>query len=60
MTSKQIDQIKKQLPEGEALNRMYRAIEGDIRVISRDRNGNEYRYTVLFDENDNVTIKLRP
>ena len=60
MTARQIEQIKAQLPEGETLNRMYRAIEGDIRVISRDKSGNEYRYTVRFDENDNVTIKLKP
>ena len=60
MTVRQIEQIKAQLPEGETLNRMYRAIEGDIRVISRDKSGNEYRYTVRFDENDNVTIKLKP
>ena len=60
MTYKQISQIKEQPPEGETLNRMYRAIEGDIRVISRDSHGNEYRYTVFFDENDNVTIKLKP
>ncbi len=60
MTVRQIEQIKAQLPECETLNRMYRAIEGDIRVISRDKSGNEYRYTVRFDENDNVTIKLKP
>ena len=29
MTVRQIEQIKAQLPEGETLNRMYRAIEGD-------------------------------
>ncbi len=60
MTARQIEQIKAQLPKGETLNRMYRAIEGDIRVISRDCIGNEYRYTVRFDESDNVTIKLKP
>ena len=60
MTARQIEQIKAQLPEGETLNRMYRAIEGDIRVISRDTQGNEYRYTVRFDKDDNVTIKLKP
>ena len=60
MTARQIEQVRAQLPEGETLNRMYRAIEGDVRVISRDKSGNEYRYTVRFDENDNVTIKLKP
>lgn len=43
MTEKQIKQVKAQLPEGETLNRMYRSYEGDIRVISRDRKGNEHR-----------------
>ena len=60
MTARQIEQVRAQLPEGETLNRMYRAIEGDVRVISRDKSGNEYRYTVRFDENDDITIKLKP
>ena len=57
MTEKQIKQVSAQLPEGEQIDRMYRAFEGDIRVISRDRNGREYRYTTRFDADDNVTIK---
>lgn len=57
MTEKQINQIRAQLPESEKLDRMYTAFEGDIRVISRDRNGREYRYTTRFDADDNVTIK---
>jgi hypothetical protein len=57
MTEKQINQIRTQLPENEKLDRMYTAFEGDIRVISRDKNGREYRYTTCFDEDDNVTIK---
>ena len=56
MTEKQIKQIKDQLPEGQRLDRAYSAFEGGIRVVSKDRNGREYRYEVHFDENDNVTI----
>ena len=36
---------------------MYRAFEGDIRLITKDRNGRETRYTVRFDADDNATIK---
>ena len=57
MTDKQVQQIKAQLPGGEKLNRMYSAIEGGIRAISRDRNGNEYRYRVIFGKDDSVTIE---
>lgn len=57
MTEKQIRQIKSQLPKGEKLNRAYRAVEGDLRVISKDAEGREYRYTVIFDADDNATIK---
>ena len=39
MTEKHINQIKAQLPEGEKIERMYTAIEGDIRVITKDRAG---------------------
>ena len=54
MTEKQIKQIKEQLPEGERFNRAYSAFEGGIRVISRDSRGNEYRYEVHFDADDNA------
>ncbi len=59
MTDKQIKQIQAQLPKGETIDRMYRAFEGDIRVISKDRNGRETRYTVRFDSNDNATIERK-
>ena len=57
MTEKQIKQVKAQLPEGERFDRAYRAFEGGIRVISRDKRGNEYRYTVHFDRDGNATIE---
>ena len=57
MTDKQVQQIKAQLPEGEKLNRMYSAFEGGIRAISRDSSGNEYRYRVRFDAEDNAAIE---
>ena len=57
MTEKQIKQVKAQLPQGERFNRAYSAFEGGIRVISRDKEGCEYRYAVRFDAEDNVTIE---
>ena len=57
MTDKHIKQIESQLPAGEQIERMYRAFEGDIRVITRDRNGCEIRYTCILDKDLNVTIK---
>ena len=57
MTEKQMKQIEAQLPKGEKVNRAYRAYEGDVRVITRDADGRETRYTVIFGENDNVTLK---
>ena len=50
-------QIEAQLPKGEKVNRAYRAYEGDVRVITRNAEGRETRYTVIFDKDDNVTIK---
>lgn len=57
MTEKQMKQIESQLPEGEEINRCYRAFEGDIRVITLRLDGSEVRYTVSFDADDNATIK---
>ena len=57
MTDKQVKQIKAQLPEGEHLDRMYSAYEGGIRAISKNRSGYEYRYRVIFDADDNVSIE---
>ena len=57
MTEKHIKQIESQLPAGEKIERMYRAFEGGIRVITRDANGNEIRYTCILDKDLNVTIK---
>ena len=58
MTEKQIKQVKAQLPEGETLNRMYRSYEGDIRVISRDRKGNEHRYSENHKEPDSSSVQM--
>ena len=57
MTEKNIKQVKAQLPEGETFHSAYRAFEGDIRVISVDRQKNQHRYTVVFDKDFNATIK---
>ena len=42
MTEKHINQIKAQLPEGEKIERMYRAFEGDIRVITKELFSDEF------------------
>ena len=57
MTDKHIKQIESQLPAGEKIERMYKAFEGDIRVITRNGSGNEIRYTCILDKDLNVTIK---
>lgn len=58
MTEKHEKQIKAQLPAGERISRMYRAYEGDIRVITRDMSGKETRYTVKWNpQDDSVTIE---
>ena len=58
MTEKHIRLIESQLPEGERIDRMYRAFEGDIRVITRDAAGRETRYTIIYNPaDDSVTIK---
>lgn len=55
MTEKQLSQAKEILREyGETFLRTYRAFEGDIRVISKNKNGQEIRYTVRF----NGTVEL--
>lgn len=42
----------------ELISRMYRANEGDIRVITRDKSGKETRYTVKWNpQDDSVTIE---
>ena len=57
MTREQLQQIKDRIPAGETLDRMYQAFEGDLRVITKDENGYEKRYTTCFDADDNVTIR---
>lgn len=57
MTEKQINQIKAQLPQGERIDRMYRAYEGDIRVITKKKDGTETRYRVHFDAEFNASIE---
>ena len=46
MTEKQIKQIKAQLPQGEHIDRMYSAYEGGIRVITKKKDGTDYRRAV--------------
>lgn len=51
------EKISKQLPAGEFLDRVYIAFEGDLRAISVDQQGREYRYQVKVDAENNVSIK---
>ena len=57
MTEKQIKQIEKQLPQGEKIDRMYKAFEGGIRVITKNTDGWEIRYKVHFEADNNVRIE---
>ena len=57
MTDKNVKQIEAQLPAGEKISRMYRAYEGDYRVITIDKAKTERRYTVDFDSEFNATIR---
>lgn len=57
MTDKQLQQVKRQLPEGEKFSRAYSAFEGGIRVISKKADGTETRYKVRFDSDDNAIIE---
>ena len=57
MTDKQLKQIKSQLPEDERFDRAYSAYEGGIRVISKTKDGREFRYKVSFDTDGNASIE---
>lgn len=60
MTDKQISQVREQLPEGAQILRMYRAFEGDLRVIAKPQGlDTEVRYTVRF-KDDYPHITLMP
>ena len=58
MTDKHIKQIASQLPEDEKIERMYRAFEGDVRVITRNTAGREIRYTCMYSPADD-SVKIR-
>jgi len=62
MTTKQMKQVKEQLPDGARIKQAYKAFEGDIRVIARlPGEPCDTRYTVEFDrETDYPNIKLMP
>ena len=57
MTDKQLKQAKSQLPQGEHFDRAYSAYEGGIRLISKDDEGREFRYKVIFEADDSVRIE---
>lgn len=57
MTDKQLEQAKSQLPQGERFDRAYSAFEGGIRLISKDAEGREFRYKVIFEADGNVSLE---
>lgn len=57
MTDKHLNQIKEQLPKGEKITKMYKALEGDVRVITTNPLGRETRYTCELDKELNVKIR---
>lgn len=57
MTEKQIEQIENQISKGEQIDRIYRAFEGDIRVITKNNDEHETCYSVSFDADGNASIK---
>jgi hypothetical protein len=57
MTEQQLKQAKSQLPEGEKFDRAYSAYEGGIRLISKTKDGREFRYKVIFEADGNVRIE---
>ena len=60
MTEQQWAQVKAQLPEGAEILRVYRAIEGDLRVITREPGKPfEVRYTIRWD-GDTPHPELKP
>lgn len=58
MLQKNYEQIDLLVNAWEKPTKYYKTIEGDYRVITIDEQGNEYRYTIIFDNNYNV-IELR-
>ena len=56
MTEKQVEDLV-ELPAGEMCYRVYTALDGEMRLISKKLDGTEIRYRVLFDEDDNVSIE---
>ena len=60
MSNKQLFEVQAQLPEGTRITKVYRAFEGDIRVIVlHPGDVLETRYTVTF-EGDYPRIHLMP
>jgi len=57
MTDKQLKQAKSQLPQGEKFDRAYSAYEGGIRLISKNAEGREFRYKVIFEADGSVRIE---
>ena len=57
MTERQLKQVISQLPKGEHFDRAYSAYEGGIRVISKTKDGREFRYKVSFDADGNASIE---
>lgn len=58
-TEKQFKQIEKQIPDYEVIVRVYRAFEGDLRVIAYNTlTGAEKRYTCIYDGEGNIFLEV--
>ena len=58
MTQKQMNEALKQIPKEEAFDRAYIAFEGDLRIITKDAAGFEYRYTVKTVEGVTLLVPM--
>lgn len=56
MSEKELQEAVLQLPDEEKMVRIYRAVEGDFRIISKNAAGMETRYTVYYDKDGEVKI----
>lgn len=51
-----LEKLEANLPGDEVIDRVYRAFEGDLRIITRDNRGKETRYTVRWDWDGNPVM----
>lgn len=50
--------VNQKLPPGLTFDRVYQAFEGDTRVIAKDKDGREYRFTITTTQEGILTLEL--